>query len=305
VESRRLHEDSPQASDDFVRCLAYGSDDRTLTYGCADGSVRLWHTEAARSIGLPMPTHVGGVFAVAFDPQARVLASAGADATIRLRHATPIGERIGAIRQRLAQIDRSRADLAREAGWAGGDDAGLEGLQERLLSDERFRGPMMVPMLAAIGERSMQNEEARSTRVLRINGAIERGNWAQALSLVRLAPPEDLTQAPAQVWNQLAWFGLTGLPRTSPEFDLDRFLGYAERAAELSGRRDGMVLDTLARAHWELGDKPKAIAVQAEAIAAAEQQALSERILKSISEALERYRSERPPDPPAAGRGRR
>ena len=70
----------------------------------------------------------------------------------------------------------------------------------------------------------------------------------------------------ATFWNAVAWTGLTELPAGAPGRDLNQLLMYAERAVKLSRRTDGASLDTLARAHWELGDKGKALEVQREAV---------------------------------------
>jgi len=119
-----------------------------------------------------------------------------------------------------------------------------------------------------------------------------------------------LATAHASFWNQLAWRGLTELPADSPARDLKQLLAYAERAVALTERKDGSVLDTLARAHWEFGDKAKAIEVQREAIAAltaqiaaapagapAEQAQQLKTMLTELQTTLAMYEREQPPAP--------
>ena len=68
----------------------------------------------------------------------------------------------------------------------------------------------------------------------------------------------------AQVLNSFAW-GV--LDETPEEFqDLDYALEVATRASELTNNEDAMILDTLARAYWELGETYKAIAWQQKAV---------------------------------------
>jgi hypothetical protein len=108
----------------------------------------------------------------------------------------------------------------------------------------------------------------------------------------------------------VAWSGLTELPADSPARDLRQLLGYAQRAVELSQRKNGYILDTLARAHWELGDKPSALAVQSEAIRALEAQraaatdeadrAQFETSITELRATLARFERDQPPAPPKA-----
>ena len=125
------------------------------------------------------------------------------------------------------------------------------------------------------------------------------------------ANPDDLARTDASFWNELAWSGLTELPPDSPARDLKQLLAYAERAVTLTERKDGAVLDTLARAHWELGDKAKAVEVQREAIAMltaqiaatpegapAEQARQRKTMLTELQTTLAMYEREHPPAPP-------
>jgi len=84
--------------------------------------------------------------------------------------------------------------------------------------------------------------------------------WARTM----LAPSWDDPNA----LNAFAW---NLLDRTPEELqDLDFALEVATRASDLSDNENAMILDTLARAYWELGETYKAIAWQQKAVEFAE-----------------------------------
>jgi tetratricopeptide (TPR) repeat protein len=71
--------------------------------------------------------------------------------------------------------------------------------------------------------------------------------------------------------NALNAFAWNLLDRTPEELqDLDFALEVATRASDLSDNENAMILDTLARAYWELGETYKAIAWQQKAVEFAE-----------------------------------
>jgi hypothetical protein len=150
---------------------------------------------------------------------------------------------------------------------------------------------------------------ARQARLAPLQRAYGAKDWAAVLTLLPTVAPADLQGYGSEFWNAVAWRGLTELPADSPARDLRQLLAYAQRAVELSQRKDGAVLDTLARAHWELGDKPKAIEVQREAVAAAEASlatmkyektaAATRTVLEEMKATLAKYERDQPPAPPA------
>lgn len=87
-----------------------------------------------------------------------------------------------------------------------------------------------------------------------------------------------------QVLNAIAWTVLDedGIERR----DVDFAHQLATRAVELTERKSGMILDTLARAHFEKGDLPKAISIQEEAIKNAE----DEESKDELTSTLEKYK---------------
>jgi tetratricopeptide (TPR) repeat protein len=84
------------------------------------------------------------------------------------------------------------------------------------------------------------------------------------------------------VLNAFAWNLLDETPAELQ--DLDYALIVATRASELTNNEDAMVLDTLARAYWEIGETYKAIAWQQKAVEFADGQ-----MGESIAATLEQY----------------
>ena len=75
------------------------------------------------------------------------------------------------------------------------------------------------------------------------------------------------SKPPAQILNQMAWYTLDD--KAVKVRDVDFALEAAQAAVAASESKDGAILDTLARAYWEKGDRAQAIATQKSAIAAA------------------------------------
>lgn len=87
----------------------------------------------------------------------------------------------------------------------------------------------------------------------------------------------------AQRLNQLAWMMTT--EDSIETRDLKLAKRFAERAVEVSERKDGAILDTLARIHFDMGEIDKAIEVQTEAVKAADAEGK-----KELEETLEKYK---------------
>ena len=82
--------------------------------------------------------------------------------------------------------------------------------------------------------------------------------------------------------NQMAWFVLDN--QKVKERNLDFALNVAEAAAKASGNKDAAILDTLARAQWDKGDKAAAVATQKKAVEIANPD-----MRDDLSETLKKY----------------
>jgi hypothetical protein len=186
-------------------------------------------------------------------------------------------------------------------------------LQAAALQDPRLSGDLRRAALIVVGEFALDRQTiaaAREARLSPLLEALDAEDWPRTLELLKQVSEADAAKFRHTFWNDVAWRGLTEVPAGSPARDLNLLLRYAERAAEGSKRADGNSLDTLARAHWELGDKPKAIEVQREAVAAAEASlptmkdeetsARAREALDEMKATLATYERDQPPAPPAA-----
>jgi len=89
----------------------------------------------------------------------------------------------------------------------------------------------------------------------------------------------------AMLLNEVAWYTVDqeGIETRNLEFAMK----LAKRAAELTDEKDGAVLDTVARVHYEMGDVHKALEIQRKAVEHATPQ-----FADQLKEALEKYEAE-------------
>lgn len=90
--------------------------------------------------------------------------------------------------------------------------------------------------------------------------------------------------------GEITWARHSG----DPTRELVALRDYAARAVELTGRTNSPLLDTLARVHWERGDKMKAIEVQREALAAPALD-VNSAVLDEMWRAFTKYETQEPP----------
>jgi len=115
-------------------------------------------------------------------------------------------------------------------------------------------------MIAMAGANAMPLK-ARKFEVLVGPGSKPEAGYALGREILASNPP-------AQVMNQIAWYTLDDA--AVKVRDLDFALAAAKAAAEASDSKDAAILDTLARAYWEKGDRPKALDTQRKAVAVAD-----------------------------------
>ncbi len=115
---------------------------------------------------------------------------------------------------------------------------------------------------------------------------LHRDDEAYALAkTIVAAHPDD-----ANLHNELAWTIVDD--KNVKRRDLDLALRLARRANDLTKSKNGAILDTLARAHFERGDLDKAITWQEKAVKYAEG-----RMADELRRALERYRTAKAKQP--------
>ncbi|MCC6675994.1 MAG: redoxin family protein [Phycisphaerales bacterium] len=103
---------------------------------------------------------------------------------------------------------------------------------------------------------------------------LKNKEYDKAYELARKTLDGDLKDNP-QVLNEIAWLIVDPTAKVEKK-DLDLAMTAATRANELTKGKDAAILDTLARVHFEKGDKAKALELQKKAVELAPEQLKSE-----------------------------
>ncbi|MGA1393680.1 MAG: redoxin domain-containing protein [Phycisphaerales bacterium] len=122
------------------------------------------------------------------------------------------------------------------------------------------------------------NAKLRRTQILIIE--LDRAGEALPVAQEMVASSSD-----PMMLNALSWSILESGKAKGPV--LEMAMEAAQKANELSGGKDGSIIDTLARAYWEAGDAKKAIALQEKAVEISPEGRMKE----SMKKTLEEYKS--------------
>ena len=171
---------------------------------------------------------------------------------------------------RRAQIATAKKNLAADLASAGTDSAALENLKTKVLADPGLTGDARTATMIALREpelaieiQDLENQNRIKNQIALIMGAAKTGNFTEAATLAASLPIEQLD---ATTLNELAWKITTEWHSDDRVRDLRLALRMAQKCVELNLGKEAASLETLARVHWELGDKAKAIEIQRKAV---------------------------------------
>jgi WD40 repeat protein len=243
--------------------IKFSPDGSVFACSSVAAQIQLWNSALHMPVGEAIAVRTSDC--LAFGPDGLSLAYGVRSGSLGILHTVPLRDRIVAVRLLRERASQVRDVLAQQLAALSVEQAlpleTTKRLQEAVLNDPRFVGDMRTAALIVIGEvwdEQIQLHDCETAYRMKV--------WGLVLERLAKIDPERIGKRYPDFWNDVAWAGLTELPTNSPERDLKLLLQYAERAVKLSSRADGASLDTLARAHWELGDKAKAIEVQREAV---------------------------------------
>ena len=206
-------------------------------------------------------------------------------------------DRFPALQARRAQIATAKKNLAADLASAGTDSAALQNLNTKVLADLGLTGDARIATMIVLREKDLENQNRIKNQITLIKGAAETGNFTEAVTLAASLPIEQLD---ATTLNELALNITTKWHSDDRVRDLRLALRMAQKCVELNLGKEAASLETLARVHWELGDKAKAIENQREAVELLDvKNAFSPETVAEIRECLHKYETENAPTPAA------
>lgn len=159
----------------------------------------------------------------------------------------------------------------------------MEELQQAAMNEDWDKAGKILDGLMEKGGDTAKMAATMKFQLLLMGKKDEAGAYAHAAKV-----SEGILKDDAMALNQISWTILDapGLEKR----DLSLALKIAERACEVSKNENGMILDTLARAHYEKGDLDKAIEWQTKAVAKG---APMDEVKTEMEETLARYKKEK------------
>jgi thiol-disulfide isomerase/thioredoxin len=168
---------------------------------------------------------------------------------------------------------------------AAADEAALETAQQKLM--QAMQASDFDGALKVVDEvETMKPELAGPLAGLRFRIYLQKKDYENAYK--QAAKIGETMKDNAAALNDVAWTIADGEGIDKRDLDLAEKL--ANRAVELTERKESSILDTLARVHFEKGQIDKAISEQTEAIAKADDADMK----KQLTETLEKYKNAKP-----------
>jgi thiol-disulfide isomerase/thioredoxin len=191
------------------------------------------------------------------------------------------------VAQAKAAADKKAAEEAAAEAANKARQAKMRPLQKKITDavnaqkwDEALAG--LDEMKAVAPEMSARLESSKFFLLL-----TQANQPAKAYAMKDALLADKQISADAGMLNQIAWTVLDSDEVQTRDFDFAML--FAVKANEAAGGKDGMIMDTLARAHFEKGDKAKAAEVQKKAIELAEAQKADAEMIGEMKASLKRY----------------